>query len=178
MYYKYNDYELLYLMREGVELAQSIFFKKYQFLIGKMFKENECRKKWNQSDFCQEGLMLLNTLTQSYSQDFLISFHSFFKVCLKRRMQRLERNGTMYVKEKHTDYIGTDLYKDPKSFSVKQYVLEKEMLGSTPLLQELFRFCFIEQGSVRAFSRLHQEDYGKMYYEYKKIKAKILKKVD
>ena len=39
MYVNYNDYELIYLVKEGITPARKVLFDKYSILLKKMFKE-------------------------------------------------------------------------------------------------------------------------------------------
>ena len=125
MEYKYNDYELLYLISEGSEEAEKILYHKYSFLIYKRIYAFRIQKRYR-DDFYQEGLMCLNTAINSYNDLYNKTFNKFFDLILQRRFlnlikrdydyfyhvtlfeddtclnKRLEENSDFYYEEENT----------------------------------------------------------------------------
>ena len=61
MYYtNYNDYELLYLISEGSELALDLLYKKYYIYINKVVGKINV-PKYTKEDLVQEGIKILLT---------------------------------------------------------------------------------------------------------------------
>ena len=125
MKYKYNDYELLYLISEGSEEAEKILYDKYSFLIYKRIYAFRIQKRYR-DDFYQEGLMCLNSAINSYNDLYNKTFNKFFDLILQRRFfnlikkdydyfycvtlfeddaclnKRLEENSDFYYEEENT----------------------------------------------------------------------------
>lgn len=92
--YKYNDYELLYLIQEMDDEALDIMLKKYIPLIKARIKAFRIKKS-SQEDFLQEGLLVLNKAIQRFNPDSKKTFTRYFDMILQRRfiqILRKERN--------------------------------------------------------------------------------------
>lgn len=87
---KYNDYELLYLVRCNVEEAREILFWKYSFLIkSRINRLGVPRLYWD--DYYQEGCLMLHKAIKIYDENSKMSFTKFFELLLKRRIITLLR---------------------------------------------------------------------------------------
>jgi DNA-directed RNA polymerase specialized sigma subunit len=71
--YQYNDYELLYLIRENCEVALDIMFSKYVPLIKSRIRSFHI-KEWNKEDFFQEGLISLINISIYYYKEDIFKF--------------------------------------------------------------------------------------------------------
>ena len=91
---KYNDNELLYLMREGSIEAEEIIYKKYIFLIHKRISTFKIQKRYR-DDFFQEGLMCLNVAINTYCDMYKKSFNKFFDLILQRKFIALLKKDQM-----------------------------------------------------------------------------------
>ena len=73
----YNDYELLYLIKDGNEKAFNYFFQKYDCLIIKiaidLYPQGD-----KQDDLVQEGRMILYDCIKNYDSSYGTPFFSFF----------------------------------------------------------------------------------------------------
>ena len=92
---KYNDNELLYLMREGSIEAEEIIYKKYIFLIHKRISTFKIQKRYR-DDFFQEGLMCLNVAINTYCDMYKKSFNKFFDLILQRKFIALLKKDQEY----------------------------------------------------------------------------------
>lgn len=94
-YKEYNDYELIYQINDGDELAYNIMCSKYSSLIGKMAK-NYYEKNKNvgidYDDLYQEGLLALSNSLKDYDSSSSL-FYTFFILCCKREMERLIKSS-------------------------------------------------------------------------------------
>ncbi len=87
---KYNDYELLYLVRTHVEEARDVLFWKYSFLIkSRIQRLGVPRLYWD--DYYQEGCLMLYRAIKIYDENSKMSFTKFFELLLKRRILTLLR---------------------------------------------------------------------------------------
>ncbi|MCR5231496.1 MAG: hypothetical protein K6B64_02515 [Acholeplasmatales bacterium] len=88
MNYKfYNDFEMLYLIKEGNELAYNIMFLKYEKYIWKIVLESYPYNSKNE-DLVQEGRIVLHNCILGYNSYMNVSFFSYFTICLKRKIYR------------------------------------------------------------------------------------------
>lgn len=88
--YKYNDYELLYLISEKDDIALDIMYQKYIPLIKSRIRSFKI-KQWNQEDFFQEGLLALNKAIQTYRDDKNKTFNKYFDLILQRKFIQILR---------------------------------------------------------------------------------------
>lgn len=114
---KYNDNELLYLMREGTYEAEEILYNKYIFLINKRISTFKIQKRYRE-DFFQEGLMCLNVAINFYNDIYNKSFNKFFDLILQRRFMALLKKDQEY-------FYGVILVED---YDLLNNLAEKESL--------------------------------------------------
>ena len=90
-YREYNDYELVYQVRENDEIAYDLLLKKYSKLIYKLAGEYYCKTKYLGLDFddiYQEGMMgVIMALNDYNSNDTLL--YTYVLVCARREIERL-----------------------------------------------------------------------------------------
>ena len=90
-YREYNDYELVYEIRENSDDAYNILISKYTPLIRKMAKEYliKFRKyKVEYDDLVQEGFVGLFQALDDYDEHSCL-FYTYSLLCIKREMERL-----------------------------------------------------------------------------------------
>lgn len=90
-----NDYEIIYLIKEGNEVALNIMFSKYEAYIWRVV----CGfYVYNQKieDLVQQGRLCLYRCIFGYDESVNVSFFSFFTICLKRTLFR-ELQNNYYV---------------------------------------------------------------------------------
>lgn len=83
-YYDLNDFELIYLIREGSERAEALLYKKYDAYIYNMIIEFHVFKRYYE-DFYQEGLMAIQNAIVSYDMDSKCSFFNYLYIIMRRR---------------------------------------------------------------------------------------------
>ena len=93
---KYNDYELLYLIKINVEEAKDILFWKYSFLIkSRIYKLGVPKFLWD--DYYQEGCLMLYRAIKIYDENSPMSFTGFFELLLKRKIITLLRKDLKII---------------------------------------------------------------------------------
>lgn len=113
---KYNDYELLYLIKTNVEEAREILFWKYSFLIrSRIYRLGVPRIYWD--DYYQEGCLMLHRAIKIYDEESRMSFTRFFELLLKRRIITLLRKD---LKESEIEKI--DDFDDYPSYTTENKV--------------------------------------------------------
>ena len=94
MYIKYNDNELIYLIKEGSYKALEVMFDKYEHLITAIVKgAYPYGDKAN--DLIQEGRMVLFECIRFFNCSYNISLYTYFYISLKRKLSR-EFNSDYY----------------------------------------------------------------------------------
>ena len=74
MYKKYNDYELIYQVRENDEFCSDVILKKYEPILHSIVNEfyyNFSKYGLEKEDFYQEALLAFFRALSSYNDNFL-----------------------------------------------------------------------------------------------------------
>lgn len=171
----YNDYELIYLIRNGNEIALDILLKKYNNLIYKKiidFKVYNC----DFDDFFQEGLMILNNAVSEFSEEYNKSFTRFFELLLIRRFIRLR--GNSYYKNKYYFLNESLIDKLEGNISEKRsidYYINKEKNYLSKLENIILQEYFLNSLSVKVISEKYNVDVKKIYNTISRVKNKLKK---
>ncbi len=175
MYVNVNDFELLYLIKDGNSYAYNFMFKKYEHLISKIYYDNKLLQKILYCDFMQEGYMCLDKAIKTYNEKYECGFYSYFLIILKRRSIRLIQNGSLYLKESSTVYQDERFFKSKKYKYILIDSLKKDLNLKENIDKDLFEECIINNVKVIKIAEKYNLDYGIVYFKYKKIKTKIEK---
>ena len=168
----YNDYELLYLIKDGNEQALNYFFKKYDCLIKKI-AINLYPNGDKINDLVQEGRMVLYDCIKKYNNDFGICFYSYFIVALKRKYYHLFKNH--YYEE----MIFIDNYNTLDSLHDKKNGLMdnvKIMLENTQYY-DMFIKIFYENLTLVQYAEKKNISYSTAYLRYLKMIEFIKKRL-
>lgn len=87
-YKQYNDYELIYMVREN-EMASDILFKKYEPIlrnISEQYYQSYKYYGYDYDDFLQEAYVLFNKALVNYDEEKNNLFYSFVVLCVRRGM--------------------------------------------------------------------------------------------
>ena len=94
-YKKYNDYELVYMVRENDDYSQDIIFKKYEPLLKKIAREYYTKYKefgYDYEDFYQEAMIIFQKALLTYNEDKNIIFYTYVVACVKKGLSSFCRN--------------------------------------------------------------------------------------
>ena len=100
-YKNYNDYELVYEIRDNNEDAYNVLIEKYSMLINKYATEYYRKSKMYKleyEDLVQEGYIGLFQALDNYDENTCL-FYTFASLCIKREMERLIKS---FSRAKHT----------------------------------------------------------------------------
>lgn len=89
---KFNEYELIYLIREGSEEASLMLQRLYEPFIGKIAKRYYV-KGAEYEDFFQVGLDAFFRSIYSYDELMNVSFYSYCMICSRNAMNSLSREA-------------------------------------------------------------------------------------
>jgi len=160
----YNDYEIIYLIKDGNEKALEYMFKKYEIHIFKI-ADTLYTKSDKVDDLLQEGRMVLYSCIYSFNENYGISFFAYFTICLKRTFYKLIK----------TEYYNSILINEDKycidsiSDNNSDYFYTGKQLFKDELFIMLFDECVLEQISITEFSKRHNLPYNMVYYKYKRM---------
>ena len=87
MWRNINDYELLYLIHQKVEIAEHELVEKYKRVIWMLIQS--CLNRYHprgveKEDLYQESLIALMEAVRSYREDYNAPFYSFVSLCVER----------------------------------------------------------------------------------------------
>ena len=162
MYLGWNDYELIYLIKEGNELALNLMYHKYSNFIRIKARELGFRG-FDLDDCIQEGLLLLTKAIKTFNNDYNKSFWSYFNLILKRHLWRYQKKW-----QKQEYALIDDNIKDNNTF--KETILEYSSLFKDEMLSYIYEEIFYYNTPIREISRKLGVKSSKIYLELKKIK--------
>ena len=146
---EYNDYELVYLVREQNEAALDILIQKYSPLIGKI-ASSYYGVGFDYEDFFQEGRMAFIKSIYTFDETSIASFYSYSMTCVRNAIT------TAYRKAKRS--AGLDLltdYSDPvlpiASEAQVYYYLDRD--HNTLNERLLLEFALREKGILSEFEK-------------------------
>ena len=94
-YKDYNDYELIYMVRENDDAYKDLLFKKYNPVISNIvgkFYNNYSKYGYEYEDFYQEAMIAFDRAVVSYNEDKNTLFYTYLSVCIKRYLLSFVRN--------------------------------------------------------------------------------------
>lgn len=107
-YKDYNDYELIYMVRENDDLSKNLLFKKYGPVVGKISLEFYNRYRdygYDYEDFYQEALVAFDKAISSYNENKDTLFYTFLVLCIKRSLLSFTRNISNTKKNINNNYL-------------------------------------------------------------------------
>ena len=101
---EYNDYELVYLVREKNEEALNIIIEKYSPLIGKI-ASSYYGVGYDYQDFFQEGLIAFLKSIETFDESAPFTFYSYSMTCVRNAItttyRKMKRSAGL---DQLTDY--------------------------------------------------------------------------
>lgn len=88
-YKKYNDYELIYMIRENDDTSKSILFKKYYPILVSIANEYYHKYKhfaYDYDDFLQEAYIAFFNSLVSFNENKNVLLYSYIVLCVRRKM--------------------------------------------------------------------------------------------
>ena len=107
MEHKYNDYELVYMVRENDTLTRDLLYEKYSPIIKSISKEFYLKYKYygyEYEDFLQEAKYLFSKAIINYDDSKGSLFYTFVDLCLRRGLLTFCRNISNSKKNKASYY--------------------------------------------------------------------------
>ncbi|MDD4035945.1 MAG: sigma-70 family RNA polymerase sigma factor [Bacilli bacterium] len=115
-YKEYNDYELIYLIREGNEEANNILYKKYKPVIelkARKYYRSALNKGLDYNDLVQEGMIGLSEALRDFNNHKDVKLSTFASLCIERQIStavtKASRKKHMVLNESISyDFINDD----------------------------------------------------------------------
>ena len=128
-YKKYNDYELIYMVRESDDFSKDILYEKYLPVIKSISKEYYLKFRdygYDYDDFFQEASILFEKAVINYSEDRESVFYTFVNICIRRGLLTFCRSISNENKNKPlSQYIDLDISNIPdKKNDINTYLNE------------------------------------------------------
>ncbi len=151
--FKYNDYELIYMIKDNNDAALNLMYEKYTPFIYMIIRDMNIYDKYK-DDFLQEGYMSLNDAIRTYDMNYNKTFYKYFEVILRRRYYRL--------------------YKTYSKLDVPVEDLELT-LGDKPVIYNKDASLLFDRGFIALDNKLEKDIYISLYKEglsYKEVASK------
>ena len=94
-YKNYNDYELIYMVRENDDNSRNILYEKYYPIVCKFASDYYHRYSdygYEYDDFYQEAMYAFDKAIVNYNEEKDTLFYTFLIVCLRRCLLSFVRN--------------------------------------------------------------------------------------
>ncbi len=170
MIYKYNDYELLYLIYEKQDEALEIMFKKYESLIKARIRDFHIKSK-SFDDFFQEGLIMLKIAIETYDIYERKTFNKYFDLILQRKIREILARESKYfyhvVIQDNMDYLLSEV----KETTLK--IEENWKTNLTTLEKQVFELMYESKKDIPAIAKEIICDERKIYNAIYRAKKKI-----
>jgi len=171
MYTKYNDYELLYLIEEGSELAYSALVEKYEYLIRQKISDYHVKPKyWD--DYVQECFYTLDGAIRIFDENKGKSFYSYFLMQLNFKIRKLLAQEKDYFYKvsliEFPEIIEEQIIPyDEEKFDVEDYDMDFSVLELDVLI------CLSKGLKPREICDLYHLDSRKVYNAIARLKVKL-----
>ena len=136
---KHNDYEIIFLIREGNDEALTLMFEKYTPLIYK--KISKFNLGYEAEDMYQEGLMILHKSIKKFEEKFDKSFTRYFEqnlerkfisiVTMKYRRENIFKGNQHYIFESHKANVSNSVYYELMLDEISKVLTKNENLVYT-----------------------------------------------
>lgn len=148
----YNDFELLYLIKEHSDEALEIMFSKYEKLIfAKIHKYHFSKMTFE--DMVQEGRLILLKAINKYNEYYNKTFTKYFEMLLEHRLIDLLRKDLRENEKYFLDEEPIKRYKTNEISSLDQIVLEEKINYQynqlSSLEKTIYQLKFLDDYKVR-----------------------------
>lgn len=172
MYKAYNDYELLYLVKEKHDhIALDILIKKYEKYIYKKIYSFFPREK-EVDDYFQEGILCLYKAINSFDDQYNKTFMRYFEVLINRHLiniyhknKREEEKLLMIINEA---YVEEQTYNEPET-----NMLDIKIHFSSDVEQIIYQYYFVEGRKINHISDKLNMTKKQVYNAIYRVKQKI-----
>lgn len=159
-FYLFNDFELIYLVKEHNEKALKILYDKYKIVLYKMMSDKRIYGTLKE-ELVQEGLFTLYKCIRAF--DGNQNFYKYFKVSVERMVARAFYNHKIKESVFNEDFFENIVEEDEVRYEVEikfqnelQKIIAKEIMAGLKL---------------KEISKKYNIHTSKIYYEFRKMKS-------
>lgn len=168
MYKAYNDYELLYMVKEGDTVALDILLKKYERFIYKkvyaFFYHDEM------GDYFQEGVLCLYKAIETFDDSYNKTFMRYFEVIINRHFINLHKKNKRYY-EMLESYKNELLIEEAEN---KIFEESANIVFKSPLEQKVYEMFYLNNKKVKEIAEELKLESKQIYNAIYRIKSKLL----
>lgn len=169
--FKYNDYELLYMIGQDVEEAMDIMLSKYQFLIRKMIYRFHIPTS-SYEDYMQEGLLMIHKAIRIYDENSTMSFTRYVEMLIYHRYIDLMRKGEFkkeqLVADEDLDYI--TYHESPYQLEERVTIAYEEF---SELEKKVYELRFLQELPSKQISQKLNLPIDTVYSATERIRRKV-----
>ena len=161
-YKNYNDYELIYMVREKDEYSYNTIYSKYYPVIKKIAYNYYSRfygYGFEYEDFIQEACIAFHIALDTFNEDQDVLFYTYVITCVERKMISFSKKITCvrnnipvddYVEFNENNYCDEkcDIYKDIEYSEfvlfIKKIIYDLDYIDSTILELKINNFSYKE----------------------------------
>lgn len=122
-YKQYNDYELIYMVKENDEVSRDLLVKKYQPVINSIVNYYYSKYKnmgYQFEDFYQEAILAFYKTLSSYDPNKDVLFYTYVVLCVRRTLlsyvRGIRNDKSRRVLERYVELDDISYYvEDPKT---------------------------------------------------------------
>ncbi|MFA5720443.1 MAG: sigma-70 family RNA polymerase sigma factor [Acholeplasmataceae bacterium] len=167
MYKAYNDYELLYLVKEKDTVALNILLKKYERFI---YKKVYTFFFHDDGDYFQEGLLCLYKAIETFDDRFNKTFMRYFEVILNRHFINIYNKNKRY--NEMIESCKNELMVEEEPSSEIEYINRPTF--KSEIEQKVYELYYINNKKVKEISALLNLNAKQIYNAIYRIKHKLL----
>lgn len=151
-YKEFNDYELIYQIKESDETAYSTLLDKYKPLVNKLASEYLSKNKNIGIDFddlYQEGIYALSVALKDYNQDISL-FYTYVNICIKREMEKFIKYNRRYKHMVLNDAISLDIaINNEEDTFLKEFIPSKEKVEDMVEFNDLYQKVLLHKYNLK-----------------------------
>lgn len=185
-YKNYNDYELIYMVREKDEFSYNKLFEKYRPIIKRIsfdYFKRFSNYGFDIDDFYQEAYLAFHRSIISFDEEKDILFYTFCIMCIRRSLSSFCNKITNKKNSINNNIISIDEKEDIGSSNIDSYNEYEESINILRRLILSLDFedsCILEMRyngfSCSEIATLLDMSIRHVYFKYKKIKKIIFTK--
>lgn len=110
-YKKYNDYELIYMVKENDDISKSLILNKYNpiiiSLVNKHYSKN-INMSYDFDDYYQEAVFAFYKAIEEYDSNKQVLFYTYVILCIDRALNAFSRRISSSKRNVYKNYISID----------------------------------------------------------------------
>ena len=185
-YKDYNDFELIYMVREKDEFSYNKLFEKYRPIIKRIsfdYYKRFSNSGYDIDDFYQEAYLAFHKSIMSFDEEKDILFYTFCILCIRRALSSFCNKITSNKNSINNNLINIDEKEDIGFSNIDLYYEYKEsinILKGLIMTLDIEDSCILEMRyngfSCSEIATLLDMSLRHVHFKYKKLKKIIYNK--